>query len=318
MAHWNFSNTWSLIRIDGNVPILDNAIADDFRLISILETLTYIIERGGKCIILTHLGRPQGYDESLSTASLVSWFKKQGFKTAFADTVERIQALRKSEYNCIVFENIRFFETQSTAKKLFESLSLCASYYVFDGWGVAHRNDLSINVLPSYFPQEKKSIGFCVERELKQLQPFKESSQYMMILGGGKGEEKLRLVSRVPNLKRLFLLPAVSTLPVIMENNCVIMKCKNLEELLAQSFELLEPALPLIINGVTAYGDTLNFDTLIKLLQKRTGKTLICGGDTVAALRISLHNATFSTGGGSTLSFLAGDSLPALEAISHD
>ncbi len=318
MGHWNFSDTWALVRIDGNVPIQDDTIIDDFRLVSVLETLTYIIERGGKCIIVTHRGRPKKFDESLSTEVLVSWFMRKGFKTAFADSVEKIQELQKLDTDCIVFENIRFFETQSTPEKLFETLAECAQYYVFDGWGVAHRNDQSLHILPSFFPPQRMSIGFCVERELRQLQPFKESAQCMMVLGGGKGEEKLQIISRILNLTRLFVLPAVSNLPVVMENKSRVTNCNNLQELLAQSYELLEPTVPLIINGVTAYGDTLNFDTLIKLLQKRTGKTLICGGDTVAALRTTLHNATFSTGGGSTLSYLANNVLPALEAINRD
>jgi 3-phosphoglycerate kinase len=162
------------------------------------------------------------------------------------------------------------------------------------------------------------SIGFCIAHELKQLHPFKMSRQSTLILGGNKGDEKLALISRIPTITHLFLLPLVSHLEIATKRGCVIKKFSNTAELLSESLFILEPSIPLILNGVTPYGDTFNFDAFVELLKKRTGKTLICGGNTVAALRHVVPRATFSTGGGSTLSYLADDRLPALQALNHD
>jgi 3-phosphoglycerate kinase len=72
-----------------------------------------------------------------------------------------------------------------------------------------------------------------------------------------------------------------------------------------------------VINGVTPFDGEIEFDAFIRVMQSRLGKTLICGGDTVAAFRQKLTGAIFSTGGGSTLHYLADMNLPALQIINH-
>lgn len=321
LGHWDLQNKWVLVRIDGNVPIKNNEIVDDSRLRCMRQTLIYIKERGGKCIILTHRGRPQQFEASLSTQILTQWFEQNGFTTRFAREVSQISSLKQLSPDCIIVENIRFFELLDRTEQndFYEELAQNAHYYVFDGWGVAHRADTSLTVLPRLFLPEKRSIGFCVLNELEQLQSFKTSDRCMMILGGGKGEEKLQVVTKISNLKKLIVLPAVSKIP-LNDGEYVfsIKRFGTLKDSLSELNAMLEPAMPLLVNGLTPYDDQLGFDTLVENLQMRTGKTLVSGGDTVAALRSKLHNATFSTGGGSTLSYLADMCLPAVDALSHD
>jgi phosphoglycerate kinase len=210
--HWNLQHQWVILRIDGNVPTENNRILDDFRLISILSTLNYILERGGRCIILSHRGRPQGFDNSLSTRILAEWFVNKGYSTVFASTLDDLKEHQQTDVSCIMFENIRFFDLLAAdqAHIFYQSLASCASFYIFDGWAVAHRNDPSLVLLPTFFKNEERSIGFLIAHELHHLNFFKKSESLMLILGGGKGDEKLRIAAYIKNLKELFVLPAVS------------------------------------------------------------------------------------------------------------
>ncbi len=321
LGHWDLHNKWILLRIDGNIPVKNNQIIDDSRLECILQTLNFIHERGGKCIIVTHRGRPNQFDAALSTEILVQWFVEEGFIARFARDVSQLQLLQSTDATCIVLENIRFFELLDADEQqdLFKELSQCAHYYVFDAWGVAHRNDPSLIELPLLFLPHNRSIGLCVQHEMQQLAYFKACENIMLLVGGGKGDEKMRIIKHNKKIQTLITLPTVSN--SFLKTNSTMhdaYHCKSMKDSLRQSVTLLDPSLPLVINGVTPYEDQMSFDALIEILQARSGRMLVCGGDTVAALRNKLHNATFSTGGGSTLSYLADIRLPALATVIRD
>src|SRR5579872_500219 len=179
------------VRSDLNVPLKNKQILDDYRLQAIVPTLDYILQQGGKVILATHLGRPKGqFDENLSTHLLIPWFEKHGYSIDFASDLA--QAEQKSTQNfdtILLLENLRFLpeeryspHTLEAAQKLAKKLSSLASIYINDAFGVMHRNDTSVTLVPEYFDREHRGIGFLVAKEIETLENLKKHPKQPFVL----------------------------------------------------------------------------------------------------------------------------------------
>jgi len=175
---WNLKNKKVLLRIDGNVPLHNGVILNDFRLRALTKTLDFLQQKQALVTIITHLGRPKIFNPLLSTAPLALWFAKRDY-----DTVS-------------VEENLRFDprEKESTVDYA-RDLATGFDFYLNEAWGVIHRNDTSIALLPTCFPQENRSIGFLIEQELSALTPLRvaPAEPFLVLLGGCKGEKYRKL-----------------------------------------------------------------------------------------------------------------------------
>lgn len=329
---WDLAGKKVLLRIDANVPLASGNISDDFRLQQLLPTLTALRGQGAQVTMITHLDRPQGVDRSLSTSVLRSWFDQRGF-SAFE-----------------LAENLRFDPREREGDKAYASeLAVGFDYFITDAWGAFHRRDASIAQLPLCFTPEKRSIGLLVERELAQLAPFYrgENRPFISMIGGGKSETKIRLLLGMVRRNRvdgLIVLPGVSKAFCVAADQCtnmanvkpeLVLQAKELVEVARQrqlmlvfpetntpsiSSEMIEQIRLLLLrtrgvffNGVTQ--DEPSNQAIFELLQGVSVPVVLGGGDTVASFRRirNLDGHIFcSTGGGSTLAFLAGEELPGL------
>lgn len=212
----DLTNKKVLVRIDGNVPLKNNVIDNDFRLKAVLPTLRFLREKGATITIATHLGRPKpgapGHrDPQLSTKPLQQWFNAQNFKV---NVLENLRFDPREQQMCpcpaepwrrrVVKPNPLF------ARELADGFD----YFVNDAWGAFHRHDTSITLLPGCFPPEKRSFGFLVQKELEALTPLKDNPQqpYLIFLGGGKGETKLQILKELVATKKpttVIVLPAL-------------------------------------------------------------------------------------------------------------
>ena len=210
---WSLKNQWVLLRIDANVPLENGTILDDNRLQQVLPTIDYILEKKGRIIVLTHIGRPQDHEPSLSTKHLVSWFAKK-YSIAFAATPADIPALQKGNANLILLENLRFFpEEKNLSLPFAQQLASYAQFYVNDAFGTLHRNHTSITLLAEQFPPNRKSMGFLVEKELNMLSALidRHTHPTLIILGGAKLETKIPLIENLlDHTDTLFVGPALS------------------------------------------------------------------------------------------------------------
>src|SRR3990167_11444659 len=83
-----------LLRTDFNISVEDGKITDDFRIKAILPTLQYLEQRGAITVILSHTGRPEGKDSSLSLKPAAEHLSKLINKEViFLETYE--EALKK-------------------------------------------------------------------------------------------------------------------------------------------------------------------------------------------------------------------------------
>jgi phosphoglycerate kinase len=200
IASWNLKNKRVFLRIDGNVPIKDDTILDDFRLKALLPTIQLLHSKGAKITLATHIGQPKKDTTKFSTQPLAAWFTQQGYGP---------------EQNVIMLENLRFADgEQKQSKEFAEKLKNNNEYYVNDAWGTLHRNDTSISLLPKLFAPNKRSIGLLIEHELTSLNKLKINppKPYTIFLGGGKIATKLPILEQLIDNKiptTIALLPAI-------------------------------------------------------------------------------------------------------------
>ncbi len=206
---WHLNNKIIFLRADLNVPLENGHIVDDFRLRMLRPTIDHIIKHGGSIILATHIGRPTERDATLSTHLLLPWFKKHGYDIGFKTDLNKSQP----KYAITLLENLRFFHGEKKNNPEFaKKLAHLADYYVNDAFGVMHRNDTSITLVPKFFPPEKRSIGLLVEKELRMLNQLIENpiQPFVAILGGSKIADKiLPIQGLLEKTSAILLCPAI-------------------------------------------------------------------------------------------------------------
>ncbi len=213
LSSWHMLNKRIFVRADLNVPISQGNITNDFRLQSIMPTLDFIIEHKGSIVLATHLGRPKNKNPEFSTKILIPWFEKHGYTIRFIEDFTKITSEKIVPKEILLLENLRFFPEEKNGDPLFaKQLAHTAQYYVNDAFGVLHEYDCSVTLLPYEFPENKRSIGFLIEKELSVLAQLKEHPQqpFIAILGGEKIKDKIPLMKHLlSKVESLIICPAL-------------------------------------------------------------------------------------------------------------
>lgn len=198
LPQWDLKDQTVLVRIDGDVPVKNGAILDDSRLFDCLPTLQMIKSKGGKIVLLTHMGRPVGYQPELSTKQLLPWFAAHGFTILFAPTPKDAQnILNTTHSDIILLENLRLDSREQHATQLFaQELAKLGAYYVNESFATSHRADCSMTLLPEQFDEQHRTLGLHCAQEVTALQNYFNEPQrpYLAILGGGKVADKLPII----------------------------------------------------------------------------------------------------------------------------
>ncbi len=201
-----------LMRVDFNVPIKDGQISDDRRIEMALPSIKSVIDRGGRLLLISHLGRPAGTgpepEFSLSPAAR-RLGEKLGKPVSFAtDTVgedAKLKASSLKDGDVAVLENLRFDKAENKGDETFASgLAELADIYVNDAFGTCHRKDASMVAVPRIMKQQGKSCvsGFLVDREIQYLKDAIENPQrpFIAILGGAKVSDKIGVIDNLLKL----------------------------------------------------------------------------------------------------------------------
>ncbi len=207
-----------ILRVDMNVPIQNGIITDDYRITSILPTLKTILQNHPKRVILvSHLGRPNGWDEEYSLRIVVPVLEKYlGEKVGFLEKGmgEESEKKMEEELDCRIWvmENIRFYkeETDYEKKEISEEfqnqLLQMGDVYVNDAFGCSHRKHFSIcgfsGRMPCYY-------GKCIQKELDAFDEIlenPENKKIFMILGGAKIDDKIPILQKLcKKVKTIYL-----------------------------------------------------------------------------------------------------------------
>ena len=200
-----------LVRVDFNVPQDDSgAITDDRRIKMALPTIRSILDRGGKAILMSHLGRPAG--KGLEPAfSLAPVAKRLGellgkpvmlaSDTGGADSQAKAKALPAG--GVLVLENVRFNkgEKKGDDATYVAGLASLADAYVNDAFGTCHRTEASMHAVPMALKALGKPAvsGFLVEKEIQYLSDAiaRPKRPFVAILGGKKVSDKIAVIQNL-------------------------------------------------------------------------------------------------------------------------
>lgn len=208
-----FSGKRVLVRVDFNVPQdKEGKITEDSRIRATLPTLKYIMERGGRLILASHLGRPKGggFEGKFSlkpVADRLAGILGKPVTLApdcIGEKVEAlVAALKPGEVTLL--ENLRFHKEEEQNEPGFcQALAKLADIYVNDAFGTAHRAHASTEGITRYVPV--KCAGFLLEKEIQYFSQILEHPErpFAAILGGAKVSDKIgvltNLLSKVDTL----------------------------------------------------------------------------------------------------------------------
>jgi len=196
----NFNGKRVLIRVDFNVPIKDGKITDATRIEAALPTIDKVIDDGGVPILISHLGRPKGYQPEFSLEPVANYLKNlYGYNVIFGkDCIgnEAEKAVKSATTgDVVVLENLRFHpEEEKNDIEFAKKLALLADVYINDAFGSIHRAHASIDAVCKFFSE--RYAGYLLLNELKYLGEALDNPKhpFTAILGGAKISGKIDVI----------------------------------------------------------------------------------------------------------------------------
>jgi phosphoglycerate kinase len=378
----------ALVRVDFNVPLDEHGhVTDDTRIRAALPTLQYLVDRGARVVLLSHLGRPKGKPEAKYSLEPVSRRLAEllpGRSVTFVESTDTDEALKATNQlkdgDVVLLENTRFLGgEEKNDERLARALAELGDFYVNDAFGSAHRAHASTEGVARYL--KPAVAGLLMEKELAYLHGALEKPKkpFVAILGGSKISGKIDVIEA--------LLPKVDALLVGGAMACTFYKAMGLEtgtslvepDRVDMAKELLEKAgtrliLPhdavvapsieegskakavgreniprdmamldigprtaesysravlsaqtVLWNGPMGVFETPPFDkgtrAIADAMAQATGQgatTIVGGGDSAAAVEqagLASKMSHVSTGGGASLEFLEGKTLPGVAIL---
>ena len=205
------SNTTSgktvLIRVDYNVPVENELVTDDYRILKSIPTIKYCLEQGAKVVLMSHMGRPKGeIDKKLSLipageklAELLEMPIKFSDDCISEDAIDVSRNLKDGEIHLL--ENLRFYNEEAQNDFEFASkLAKHGSIYINDAFGTAHREHASNAGITKHFAT--KGMGLLMEQEVKFLSDklSNPSQPLSLIIGGSKIDTKIAVIENFLDL----------------------------------------------------------------------------------------------------------------------
>lgn len=377
----------ALVRVDFNVPLDEGRqVSDDTRVRAAIPTIQYLLGRGARIVLLSHLGRPRGKPESRYSLEPVGRHLRTLLPKArvsfleSTDTDEATKAVSDESFDVLLLENTRFLGgEESNDARLARSLAQLGDVYVNDAFGSAHRAHASTEGVAHHL--RPAVAGLLMEKELEYLgkalaQPKRP---FIAILGGAKISGKIDVIEQLlPKVDRMLIGGAMActffkamgaeTGKSLVEADRVPMARDLLQRggdklvlptdaLVAPSLEapqdaqevarnaipadqamfdigrrseqafgeIIGSAATVVWNGPMGVFETPPFDhgtravaTAMANATARGATTIVGGGDSAAAvadMNLEDRMSHVSTGGGASLEFLEGKTLPGVAAL---
>jgi triosephosphate isomerase len=328
-----------LIRADYNVPLSGRGgIADDNRIRESLETVKYCLKRGAKVILCSHFGRPEGIDKKYSLEIVAEHLRKLLPKTTiyFANdcigdiVVNQSKILKNGEI--LLLENTRFHKEEEQNDAHFaEKLSQLGDIFVNDAFGTAHRAHASTAGVANYLPAV---AGFLIQKEIKYLSAIVKSPKrpLTVICGGKKVADKLPIIEHlIDKADNILIGGAISAQWKLTQKsaaNIVVSKDTGFdigEQTIRDFTDVIGRSSTIFWNGpMGVYEDpeyangTKQIALAVISATKNGSISIVGGGDTAAAVTELVGTDGFthiSTGGGASLEFIEGKTLPGIKCL---
>lgn len=344
----DISNKRVLLRVDFNVSLSKDglSISDDARIKQSLSTVKYLLQKGNKLILISHLGRPENRDPKYSLKIVADKLQSYlpDYKITLVDDFLSYSSKIHQPNEIVLLENIRFYpEEKNNDPDFAKKLALLGDVYVNDAFGVSHRQDASVVGVPKLIPAYG---GLLLKKELEIISKVIKNPQrpFIAIIGGIKVETKLKFIERLKTLADYILIGSgminavsesekiILPLDVVTEKGEIKKKSelnvgeKALDigpETEAKFGALIDRAKTIVWNGPVGNFENQNFKRgtefiYYSITQNGKALSIVGGGDTIAAISKEeyLEKIThLSTGGGAMLEYIENGTLPGIEAL---
>lgn len=208
----NIENKRVLIRVDFDVSLEKNKIADDIRLRQSIPTIAYLLKHHNKLILVSKLNRPKQRDHEHSLKHILPDLKKHlsnyniVFVSDFLDASAQKIFDKQTEKDVILLENIRFYPEEKTNDEAFaKKLARLADVYVDEAFAMMHRKEASVVGIPKFLPHY---AGLLVAKEVTQIDKAIKNPKkpFVAIIGGAKISTKLPVLGKLLDLADYILL----------------------------------------------------------------------------------------------------------------
>ena len=198
----NFRNECAIIRVDFNVPLNDKMeVTDTTRIEAAKPTIDHILSEGGKCVLISHLGRPKGPEPKYSLSNIIETVSQiLGVTVYFSESCvgssAQAQAAALQPGEVLMMENLRYHSEETEGDINFsEELSKLGTVYVNDAFGTAHRAHASTTIIAKFF-KDKKCFGHLLEKEVLSIERVMKTgdSPILAIIGGAKVSSKITII----------------------------------------------------------------------------------------------------------------------------
>ena len=202
---FNFENKRAIIRVDFNVPLNEKfEVTDTTRIEAAKPTILKVLEDGGSCVLMSHLGRPKGVSPEFSLSHIVETVSEIiGVQVKFVDDCigtkveDAVNGLEEGEV--LLLENLRFYDEEKKGDVSFaEKLSKWGDIYINDAFGTAHRAHASTTIIAQFF-EGSKCFGNLLAKEIDSIKRVLENSEKPVtaILGGSKVSSKITVIENI-------------------------------------------------------------------------------------------------------------------------
>jgi len=201
-----------LVRVDFNVTIDNGSVTEDYRIRSAIPTIEYLVKRGAKVILASHLGRPKYRDHNNTLAPVAVRLKEiLNRKVDFINDCTGTEVYTKIEKmsfgSILLLENLRYYsEEQNNDPEFCKSISSLADIYVNDAFSTSHRKHASTYGAVKNF--DFRLSGFSLKKEIEYLSMIRYNPRkpFTLVVGGSKIKDKIgALENLLPKADKLLV-----------------------------------------------------------------------------------------------------------------